>query len=931
MQAAEAQKQRDRFVQSIGNNIFIKGKKGKFGNDQMFEDQYNLMEAIRQERVDMRDVGQASGRPGYTYNQMNVRDPAKGLDPALAELVRRAWDDASTLDPSIRKRQKTLDINITDPKLTGAGQMSGNTGTKLSVGGMSEGIIRSKVGMRTSDYQNRLNAAYPDDQFTRTTVEKLQISRVNSNANATIFTGKVGYGPQDATPVDAIEGEKLKEGGGEATGPVKGPFSPQSGRGYSSSDYSSRAGSSSGEPRRRSAYGAAPPLRLRGGARYPTRQNRGPPERFGYSGALSTTGMYGNPYYDDYSTGEDTPSYFSPSSSSSSGRTPVPSPSSSSSSSVQEISPPRRRSPSVGSVGSLGSDPLGLVGMLSQGEEEVGILPITPEEGEAMQLTPTHGGGGVDISDYDFGPGNTMKELGIGPKAGTGHAREEVGGLLAEAEAKSEPESDFDISPYRESMRQFRMSHYTRRPKESYLRQQASEMRRQKRRRLFGSAYESDHTPSPPYFPTEGPLASEMTNYGPFMTAEKEWAIASRATPETGAVARSIPGAEQMGTENERMWWHPDLFHRDLKQRDRNFKIAPSLRAAEAANKESDAIVESAMAEIGSDISEREEKINEEEKSEDILAQQGAEGKGIKPHDPISSDQNTKEPQEPLDVNPDSDEIFRQPSPRSPAISVSSNESSPGPIPPSPSSISSSPGFSEDEEGRLKLSEQGVPPVGMPHFKPTKLTGNRRPLTEAMAEASGVPYPEIAGAHRMKVGSTTHKVRQHSDIKGSVISFMKKFDPKFGAVWDAAKKHLDVNEQEQFISDLTNLGSIPPEEKQGGGEWTVPEIRAYIKHASDRLKEATAAANDLTKMYAMRGHQSRVVNERIEGWLDDAREDLHEALWKYAQGTRHLYEIINKQEAGSEKEAYHKELQQAESEVRKEKRAIKRSKSKGKQ
>lgn len=244
MQTAEAQKIRERFSEAIGNNIFVKGRGASYRHDQGLEDHFNLMEAIRQQRPDMRDIGQAADRPGYTYNHMNSRDPTIGMDPALADVIRRAWDDASTLDPTVRRRQKTLQIQNTDSRLTGAGQQAGITGTELSIGGMDEGIIKSKVGMRTSDYQNRLNARYPDDHFTQSMVERLQVSRVNSNANTEIFTGKVGYGPQDSTSIDSLEGgiadipEHFHEPSYESS---------SSGHGYSS--------------------GRERPLRLAGGAR----------------------------------------------------------------------------------------------------------------------------------------------------------------------------------------------------------------------------------------------------------------------------------------------------------------------------------------------------------------------------------------------------------------------------------------------------------------------------------------------------------------------------------------------------------------------------------------------------------------------------------------------------------------------------------------
>lgn len=257
MQAAEATKSRDRFTEAIGGNIFVKGRGGSYRGDQNLEDHFNMMEAIRQQRVDMGDIGQAAGRPGYTYNHMNTRDPAQGLDGAIADVIRRAWDDAAILDPVVRRRQKTTQIQNTDAKVTAAGIQAGKTGTELSTGGVEEGLIRSKVGMRTTDYQNRLTARYPDDRFTQSMVERAQVSRVNANANHQIFSGNVGYGPQDATPVDTLEGDHDEKEGEEQQEqrPTRPVF------------HSSRERSFQASPARDETPAHPPSLRLRGGVR----------------------------------------------------------------------------------------------------------------------------------------------------------------------------------------------------------------------------------------------------------------------------------------------------------------------------------------------------------------------------------------------------------------------------------------------------------------------------------------------------------------------------------------------------------------------------------------------------------------------------------------------------------------------------------------
>jgi len=205
MQADEASKSRQRFVDAIGSNVFVKGRGGNISVDNDLQDHWNLFEAIRQQRVDMRDIGQSANRPGYTYNHMNARDPARGMDPDLADVINRAWEEAAIMDPTVRKAKRKWPINTLDTNITAAGILPTLTESSLSVGKMDEGIFKSKVGVRTSDYQNKIFGGYPDDRFTQSRVQTMQVSKMNTGANRHIFTGRVGLGIQDGVGVDDLE------------------------------------------------------------------------------------------------------------------------------------------------------------------------------------------------------------------------------------------------------------------------------------------------------------------------------------------------------------------------------------------------------------------------------------------------------------------------------------------------------------------------------------------------------------------------------------------------------------------------------------------------------------------------------------------------------------------------------------------------------
>ena len=104
VQEREATVQRDRFLETIGNTIFSR-RSNRSPQDIKLEEHYEFIEAIRQGRVDLMDVGQAANRPGFTYaKEGNARDPAYGVPVQFQEVINRAWDNAAVMNPAIRSR-----------------------------------------------------------------------------------------------------------------------------------------------------------------------------------------------------------------------------------------------------------------------------------------------------------------------------------------------------------------------------------------------------------------------------------------------------------------------------------------------------------------------------------------------------------------------------------------------------------------------------------------------------------------------------------------------------------------------------------------------------------------------------------------------------------------------------------------------------------
>jgi hypothetical protein len=199
VQEREATVQRDRFVESIGNTIFSR-KGNRSTQDIKLEDQYNMLEAIRQGRVDMMDVGQAAGRPGFTYGKNgNMRDPAYGLPVQFQEVINRAWDNASQMNPSIRSRDWFR-------------AQTEASNTSLSTGDPSENSLTSKLGMKTSDYMQVVPIHPSDDRFTQTRVEQVAASQANYALNAAIL-GSDTVDRNQRNPYDQLPGTRRKRPG----------------------------------------------------------------------------------------------------------------------------------------------------------------------------------------------------------------------------------------------------------------------------------------------------------------------------------------------------------------------------------------------------------------------------------------------------------------------------------------------------------------------------------------------------------------------------------------------------------------------------------------------------------------------------------------------------------------------------------------------
>lgn len=102
MQAREAETDRDRFISAVGGHVFKRG--GVRGMQGMkLEQQWKLLENIRQGRVDTRDTGMAAGRPGYTSERQNTRDPGIGMPYVLREAMRKASENAHMMNPAVKK------------------------------------------------------------------------------------------------------------------------------------------------------------------------------------------------------------------------------------------------------------------------------------------------------------------------------------------------------------------------------------------------------------------------------------------------------------------------------------------------------------------------------------------------------------------------------------------------------------------------------------------------------------------------------------------------------------------------------------------------------------------------------------------------------------------------------------------------------------
>jgi hypothetical protein len=188
MQAQESQFSRERFINSIGNRIFIKGRGAQGARDLQAEAQWNLIEAIRQGRQDMMDIGQGAGKPGYSYKNENTRDPGRGMPPDLALTLRVAQEKASTMNPRVKSYKRASSHMQSTPfkEIATSG-----------IGTYKDGDITDNgIGYRTSDYQ--AEHYYPPnipEQYTRTKVADVNAARANyeSNVNALDGTAAENY------------------------------------------------------------------------------------------------------------------------------------------------------------------------------------------------------------------------------------------------------------------------------------------------------------------------------------------------------------------------------------------------------------------------------------------------------------------------------------------------------------------------------------------------------------------------------------------------------------------------------------------------------------------------------------------------------------------------------------------------------------------
>jgi len=176
MQLTEANRSRDRFIETIGNKLFRPGRGRQHVQADELQKQYNLLEAIRQGRPDMMDIGTSGGRPGYTYNAENVRDPGRGLPPEIAIAIHDAWENANRMNPIIRGR------NWVKPEKD-----------SNDVGNMSEDYVESKIPVETSDYMDPVKLSLPDTRFTHTQVGLLRAAQLASQRNENIFAP--GFAP----------------------------------------------------------------------------------------------------------------------------------------------------------------------------------------------------------------------------------------------------------------------------------------------------------------------------------------------------------------------------------------------------------------------------------------------------------------------------------------------------------------------------------------------------------------------------------------------------------------------------------------------------------------------------------------------------------------------------------------------------------------
>jgi hypothetical protein len=182
IQMQEQSKNQDRFIAAVGGHIFKRGAGTRGMQAAKAEDQWKLLENIRQGRVDTRDINMAAGRPGYTSEAQNTRDPGIGLPPVLRASLAQASKNASVMNPAIHGHHKRCDD---------------------AMGGLGTGTVQMTAPvMKTTDYMpDRRTAAAPNTRRQWNFVNTVQTANQNKRGARSIL---------NRDPGEEAEGNRLK-------------------------------------------------------------------------------------------------------------------------------------------------------------------------------------------------------------------------------------------------------------------------------------------------------------------------------------------------------------------------------------------------------------------------------------------------------------------------------------------------------------------------------------------------------------------------------------------------------------------------------------------------------------------------------------------------------------------------------------------------